>query len=131
MIPHLSRFIDEKDLESIIRSYWGQSSFPRFFCKRSKVMEGGDNGIGFRRMMTQILMDTLEDGYAQKAASNSLLDQKAKLEASEDVQNERAAFLKKNATEDIGKVMKLYNHLGDDVLREALQDFVVNFTLEI
>lgn len=131
MIPHLGRFIDEKKLEKVIGLYWKQEKFPTYFCKKNQVLHGGSRGVGFTRMMMESINSRLDGTDVLEKASNRLLDQKAKLEASEDFQNERAAFLKKNATEDIGKVMKLYNHLGDDVLREALQDFVVNFTLEI
>jgi hypothetical protein len=123
----------------IVDDNFGTKHCPTYNCSKDRVAHGGDNGIGFE----EAVRDEIGRQFGNRRDENGTVVPGLLVEASVSVRQllvdasstpefreAKFEFLRKHAIEDIIEVMSLYDCLGKEVLREALDQFVMHQIME-
>ena len=119
------RFVAYSEVREVVKATFGvKGKVPTYFCKESTVVDGSGNNESFhawiKRAWSRKHMATTE------AAGSCLAVQINRILASEQLQVDKRAFLVQSAIADIKAALGAYDHLGKEVLKEAIDEYIIH-----
>lgn len=133
-------FLHDDALKDIVDRNWKTKRCPTYNCKKDDAMHGkdtrdGERSVGFygamRGAVDAVCREELDSGETRLQRMNRRLHVQAEdVMASEEWKRDEFEYLRGHAVRDIVAVMKNYDFLGKEVLREALDQFVMHQIME-
>jgi len=126
-------------IDKIIKDNFGTKQCPTYNCAMDRVSGGGENGTGFTETIREEIGRRFGNRRDQNGdvipgllsiASDAARAQIAEILDSKEYRDARFAFMRDHAVKDIVAVMQHYDCLGKEVLREALDTFVMHQIME-
>lgn len=127
----LGNILGESQIRPLIDEVFGvKGGVPTYFCRKDVV-----NGRTYRSGTVSFSSWLIRRVGSQHAtaieqARTRVLEQVRDWQASEMVIRKQREFLVKSATDDIKKSLASYQHLGQDVLKAALEEFLIHDVFE-
>jgi hypothetical protein len=127
----LGHILSESKLRPLISEVFGvPGGVPTYFCRKG-VVDGSDYRKGtasFSHWLVHRLGSTHDAAIA--TAKTRVLEQVRDWQASEHVAKKQREFLVKCAVDDISKALGAYDHLGKEVLKQAVDLYLVHSITE-
>jgi hypothetical protein len=129
----VDRFIPREALEAVVERYFGApDGVPTYFCKKETILKGKDGKRdrqeSFRSWFQDYARDRTKD--SRDAASARILAQMSAMSQSEEFLPDQNKALVRFAVDEIRTVLKRYKTLGEDVLKQGVQEFIVEGVLD-
>lgn len=124
---------DSTEIKEIVYRHFGHD-VPTFFCRKEVVLAGCSKERGRKTTdsFPQWFGDAVKSEFydAKLEAERRILEAASVIVESPEFKEERHQALLRGAKADLVKMMQKYAPLGEEFLREALQEFVVADVLE-
>ena len=127
----LGNTITEKSTNAIVEELFGKpGGVPTYFCRKSVVL-GEDYRKGthsFAAWLRSSMRDKFDEDFAR--AQERVKEEVCDWKSSELVARLQREFLVKNAIEDIKMALGAYDHLGKEVLKDAIDLYLCHAITE-
>ncbi len=123
------RLVGHDELQAIVENHFGRD-VPTFFCRKSTVLEGctRERGRAEAKSFSTWFLTQIEKDFVpiQNAAQARLLEAARAVAKTPDFLAEEQASLLRYCHDEIVGVMSKYSFLGEDVLKNAIREYVAS-----